>query len=172
MSKLISQPIGISMKSSIQKTPVPIVFQKNTTESPSLNLPDPVIKVDAEIINFFETNCIDPIKFIKSSIQNYLPLSHDDDVSKKDWIQFQKEYDIFINKKKSLVHHLRESAKQLDSIDFEYLNTYLCHKTGTIKNSLECVFCNNFYHNKKALAVHQRKCKKEEDGTEKNEEEE
>lgn len=126
-----------------------------------------IIINDEKIISFFETHCIDPSKFILSSIDNYLtslnnikPLSTD--ISKTDLIKFQNEYNMFVNTKKSISNNLRDTAKQIDNMNLENFDTFLSNKFGISREIFPCTICNlNSYRSKKALATHQRKCKKD-----------
>lgn len=126
------------------------------------------IKVDEKIMQFFDTYCLDPIKFLHLSIENYLisintaNQPNSSEISKTELIKFQNEYNTFINKKKSLVHSLRENVKQIEAMDLENFDQYLCKKFGTNKEVFPCTICNkNSYRSKKALSTHQRKCKKD-----------
>ena len=78
-----------------------------------------------------------------------------------------------MNKKKSIINSLRDTAKQIESMDMEHLDSFLCTKFGTIKDTFQCNICNkNSYRNKKALATHQRKCLKDNENQEIEESEE
>jgi hypothetical protein len=127
-----------------------------------------IIKVDEKVMNFFDTYCLDPIKFLHLSIENYLisintaNQPNSSEISKTELIKFQNEYNTFINKKKTLVHSLRENVKQIEAMDLENFDQYLCKKFGTNKEVFSCTICNkNSYRSKKALSTHQRKCKKD-----------
>jgi hypothetical protein len=144
--------------------PSPIV--KNEIVSPSPPIKSIVI-TDEKIISFFETHFMDPTKFILSTIENYqLSISNKQpnstEISKNDLLKFQQEYNKFLSQKKSIVSQLKENTKQIESIDFDHLDTILCDRFGIVRDTFTCDICKiNTYRNKKALSVHQRKCKRD-----------
>jgi hypothetical protein len=130
---------------------------------------------DEKIINFFETHFMDPTKFIQNAIDNYQLTTQNvstnnslespknsSEITKTDLIKFQNEYNTFINQKKTLINAYRETTKQLESMDLECLDSYLCNNFGVKRDIFNCMICNkNSYRSKKALSTHQRKCKKD-----------
>jgi hypothetical protein len=122
---------------------------------------------DEKLIKFFEDHFMDPTKFIQSSIDNYLASialanqPNSTELSKIDLVKFNNEYNTFLNAKKALANNLRENIKLVDNMEFEHFDLFLCNKFGVKKETFPCTVCNtNSYSSKKALATHQRKCKK------------
>jgi hypothetical protein len=151
------------------------------SEIPSSQKPIKTIVItDEKIIAFFENHFMEPRKFILSAIDNYqLSLSNKQpnstEISKTDLLKIQQEYNKFLNQKKSIISMWKENTKQLEGIEFENLDSVLCGKFGIVRESFTCSICKTkSYRNKKALSVHQRKCKKKENcgGSGANEEEE
>jgi hypothetical protein len=140
------------------------------TEIPSSSL-KPITNIvinDEKIIAFFENHFMEPTKFILSAIDNYqLSFSNKQpnstEISNTDLLKIQQEYNKFLNQKKSIISMWRENTKQLEGIEFENLDSVLCEKFGIVRESFTCSICKtNSYRNKKALSVHLRKCKKNE----------
>jgi hypothetical protein len=139
------------------------------TEIPSSLKPiKNIVITDEKIVAFFENHFMEPTKFILSAIDNYqLSLSNKQpnstEISNTDLLKIQQEYNKFLNQKKSIISMWRENTKQLEGIEFENLDSVLCKKFGIVRDSFTCSICKtNSYRNKKALSVHMRKCKKNE----------
>jgi hypothetical protein len=134
-----------------------------------------IVITDTKIIDFFETRFVDPTRFIQSSIDNFIDSPPDissekHDISKLELIRFQNEYNLFLNQKKTIINSLRETAKQIDAIDFENLDAFLCNKSGEKREEFPCLICNvHVYKSKKALSTHQRKCRKDNENSENEE---
>ena len=149
--------------------PPPPLELTDFTEIPSLLKPIKYIMItDEKIVAFFENHFMEPTKFILSAIDNYkLSLSNKQpnstEISNTELLKIQQEYNKFLNQKKSIISMWRENTKQLEGIEFENLDSVLCEKFGIVRDSFTCSICKtNSYRNKKALSVHMRKCKKNE----------
>lgn len=77
-----------------------------------------------------------------------------------------KEYQLFISKRELVINNIKDTTKHMiqyiDELEFPNLNKYLLSKFEYKNTSnLECDICKNFIgKNLKSLAVHKRKCKK------------
>jgi hypothetical protein len=170
VTQLLNQQPVASFNPPIQSQPVKHVSSQPPPQTPFQTpiVVEPTIKVDDKILQFFESSCLDPIKFIHQCIENHIVnmnLPHQPNVSeitKKELVQFQSEYDLFIEKKKSLVLSMRETSRQLDAIKLENFDAFLSKKFGKEREVFPCTICNlQSYGSKKALSTHQRKCRRE-----------
>jgi hypothetical protein len=112
----------------------------------------------------------DKIKTAIDIIDNlscYVIKDHNDSLKNK-IEEINNEYQDFINRKKILLNHLKESNKKtiqmIDNISFPNLNKYLLNNSNRAKSDdnicIICDICNTFEaKNNKSLSQHKRFCK-------------
>jgi len=142
----------------------PIIIPPPPAHQPDPESPKTIIITDERIISFFENHFMEPTKFILSAIENY-PAADKPVVntfSSNEILKLQHEYNKFLNQKKTIMMTLKENIKRVENIEFNTLDSILCDRFGIVKEEFQCTICKtNSYRNKKALSVHQRKCRKE-----------
>lgn len=92
------------------------------------------------------------------------------DITEADMKNFYKEYTTFLTEQKNILGMLKDNIRAVENIRFDHIDNVLSRKFDMRKNTMVCNICNTrSFRNLKALSTHQRKCKRENEKGEANE---
>jgi hypothetical protein len=143
------------------------------------NSEEKLIITEPEVINYFKiNNLIDPNNFIAMIIDNYnkekQTINETIIISPEDLIKINNDYTIFTNKRNILVETVKEMQHIINKMKLDNIDTFISNNCKTKRKCYVCDICNSFsVLTKKGLSVHKRKCIKDlnESDNDENEEE-
>jgi hypothetical protein len=144
---------------------------KNTTHyipMSSITITNPIV------IDFLNTNCYDPDKFLGQLIINYKkPIikdcstsnpSNKIEIDKDELLEFYEEYQFFLSQKQNLINISREHHKNfqqnLNRVKFQKMDEFFSKNLRIKRNTYTCSICKIYsVTTKKGLVTHERNCR-------------